>query len=187
MQSSMNAPTTSLAAVQERASMRQVLAFVTFAVVYYLLAAYAVSLPFPARLPILIWPGHGLALGVLLVAPVRRWPIYLLLVVMATVAVGFDLNATWQKIAASVAVNVAQPLFAASVLQRVAGPSVQIDTVRGLGSLLVGLVLPVAAMSALDAGFTYVHTSAPFKDQWSVIFVSTLLGMLLTAPLILAW
>jgi integral membrane sensor domain MASE1 len=51
----------------------------------------------------------------------------------------------------------------------------------------VGLVLPVAAMSALDAGFSYLHTSAPFKDQWSVVFVSTMLGMLLTAPLILAW
>jgi signal transduction histidine kinase/CheY-like chemotaxis protein/integral membrane sensor domain MASE1 len=164
------------------------LAFVTFAVVYYLLAAYAVSLPFPSRFPVLIWPGHGLALGVLLVAPVRRWPIYLALAALATVAVGFDLNAPWQKISASVAVNIAQPLFAAAVLQRVAvGPVVQIDTVRGLGAVLVGLVLPVAAMSALDAGFTYVHTSAPFKDQWSVIFVSTLLGMLLTAPLILAW
>jgi PAS domain S-box-containing protein len=101
--------------------------------------------------------------------------------------VGFDLNAPWQKIAATVSVNVAQPLFSAAILQRLGGPKVQIDTVRGLGSLLIGLVLPVAAMSALDAGFTYLHTSAPFKDQWSVVFVSTMLGMLLTAPLILAW
>ena len=183
----MNAPPTTFPGAVNAATVRQFLAYVTFAVVYYLLAAYAVSLPFPARLPILIWPGHGLALGVLLVAPVRRWPMYLFLVAFSTVAVGFDLNAPLQKVAASVAVNVAQPLFAASILQRVAGPVVQIDTVRGLGSVLVGLVLPVAAMSALDAGFSYVHTSAPFKDQWSVIFVSTLLGMLLTAPLILAW
>jgi len=183
----MNAPSNTFPGAVDAATVRQFLAYVTFAVVYYLLAAYAVSLPFPARLPILIWPGHGLALAVLLVAPVRRWPMYLFLVVFATIAVGFDLNAGWQKMAASVAVNVAQPLFAAAILQRVAVPKVQIDTVRGLGSLLVGLVLPVAAMSALDAGFTYVHTAAPFKDQWSVIFVSTLLGMLLTAPLILAW
>jgi signal transduction histidine kinase/CheY-like chemotaxis protein len=45
----------------------------------------------------------------------------------------------------------------------------------------------VGAMSILDAGFTYLHTSAPFREQWSVTFVSTMLGMLLTAPLILAW
>jgi signal transduction histidine kinase/CheY-like chemotaxis protein len=183
----MNAPSATIAGAGNAASVRQTLAYVTFGVVYYILAAYAVSLPFPARLPVLIWPGHGVALGVLLVAPVRRWPAYLLLVVLATIAVGFDLNAPWQKIAASVSVNVAQPLFAAAILQRLGGAKVQIDTVRGLGSLLVGLVLPVAAMSALDAGFTYLHTSAPFKDQWSVVFVSTMLGMLLTAPLILAW
>src|SRR6476661_3000187 len=95
----MNAPSPTIAGAQEAASVRQVLAYVTLAVVYYLLAAFAVSLPFPAKLPILIWPGHGLALGVLLVAPVRRWPAYLLLVVLATIAVGFDLNAPWQKIA----------------------------------------------------------------------------------------
>jgi signal transduction histidine kinase/integral membrane sensor domain MASE1/ActR/RegA family two-component response regulator len=183
----MNAPTTSLAGAHEGASMRQILAYVTFAVVYYLLAAYAVSQPFPAKLPVLIWPGHGLALGVLLVAPVRRWPVYLLLIALATIAVGFDLRAPPEKIFASMAVNVAQPLFAATVLQRLAGPRVQIDTVKGLGGVLIGLVLPVAAMSALDAGFSYLHTSAPFKDQWSVVFVSTMLGMLLTAPLIVAW
>ena len=177
----------SIAVARNAASVRQALAYITFGVVYYLLAAYAVSLPFPARLPVLIWPGHGLALGVLLVAPVRRWPAYLLLVGLATIAVGFDLHASVQKIAATVAVNIAQPLFAATILQRLAGPLVQIDTVRGLGSVLVGLVLPVAGMAALDAGFTYLHTSAPFKDQWSVVFVSTMLGMLLTAPLILAW
>jgi len=168
--------------------MRQFLAYLTFGVVYYLLAAYAVSLPFPARLPALIWPGHGIAFGMLLVVPVRRWPVYLGLVALATIAVGFDLHAGFQRIAASVSVNVAQPLFAAAVLQRLGGNTrIQIDTVRGLGSVLVGLVLPVAAMSALDAGFSYLHTNAPFKDQWSVVFVSTMLGMLLTAPLILAW
>lgn len=183
----MNAPSPTIAGAQETASVRQILAYVTFAVVYYLLAAYAVSLPFPAKLPILIWPGHGVALGVLLVAPVRRWPVYLLMIALATIAVGFDLRAASDKIFASIAVNVAQPLFAAAVLYRLGGPKVQIDTVRGLGSLLVGLVLPVAAMSALDAGFSYLHTAAPFKDQWSVVFVSTMLGMLLTAPLIFAW
>jgi signal transduction histidine kinase/CheY-like chemotaxis protein len=183
----MSANSPSIAGVGNAVSVRQTLAYVTFGVVYYLLAAYAVSLPFPTRLPLLIWPAHGVALGVLLVAPVRRWPAYLALVALATLAVGFDLHAPWQRIAASIAVNIAQPLFAAALLQRLSGTVVQIDTIRGLGSLFIGLILPVAAMSALDAGFSYLHTSAPFKDQWSVVFVSTLLGMLLTAPLVLAW
>ena len=68
----------------------------------------------------MIWPAHGLALGMLLVAPVRRWPVYLALVVVATLAVGFDLHA---RLAAhsrqAVAVNVALPLV---VADRAAAP-----------------------------------------------------------------
>src|SRR5258708_18327824 len=149
----MNAPSTTIAGPENSASVRQLLAFVTFAVVYYLLAAYAVSLPFPTRFPVLIWPGHGLALGVLLVAAVRRWPIYLLLIALATIAVGFALNAPWQRIAASVAVNLAQPPFAAAGLQRVAGPLVQIDTGGRLGSGFGGPGLPAPAVYALRAPF----------------------------------
>jgi integral membrane sensor domain MASE1 len=183
----MSAQTPSIAGVGSAVSARQTLAFVTFGVVYYLLAAYAVSLPMQSRLPLLIWPAHGLALGTLLVAPVRRWPAYLAIVAVATLAVGLDLNAPWDRIAATMAVNVAQPLFVAAGLLRLAGPRVQIDTIRGISSFLVGMAPLVAAMSILDAGFTFLHTRAPFREQWSVAFVSTMLGMLLTAPLILAW
>jgi signal transduction histidine kinase/CheY-like chemotaxis protein len=183
----LNAGTPSIAGVGSAVSARQVLAFVTFGVVYYLLAAYAVSLPMQRQLPLLIWPAHGLALGMLLVSPMRSWPAYLGLVLIATLAVALDLHAPWQRIAAAMAVNVAQPLFVAAGLQRLAGPRVQIDTIKGVASFLVGMAPLVAAMSILDASFTYVTTHAPFREQWSVTLVSTMLGMLLIAPLILAW
>jgi signal transduction histidine kinase/integral membrane sensor domain MASE1/CheY-like chemotaxis protein len=183
----MSAQTPSIEGVGSAGSARQTLAFVTFGVVYYVLAAYAVSLPIHTRFPLVIWPAHGLALGVLLVAPVRRWPAYLGIAAIATLAVGLDLHATWREVAASVAVNVAQPLIVAAGLQRLNGPRVQVDTVKGVAGFLVGMAPLVGAMAILDAGFTYLHTSAPFREQWSVTFVSTMLGMLITAPLILAW
>ncbi len=183
----MSAESPSIPRLAPAASVRQTLAYIIFGVVYYALAAYAASLPLQTRLPLLIWPAHGVALGVLLVAPVRRWPAYLGLVLVATVAVGLDLNATWQQIAATMAVNAAQPLFVAAGLLRLAGPRVQVDTIRGVASFLIGMGPLVAAMSILDAGFTYMHASGPFREMWSVTFVSTMLGMLLTAPLILAW
>src|SRR4051812_35073586 len=74
-------------------SARQTLAYVAFGVVYYALAAYAANLPLHARLPLFIWPAHGVALGTLLVAPPRRWPAYLALVFVATLAVGLDISA----------------------------------------------------------------------------------------------
>jgi nitrogen-specific signal transduction histidine kinase/integral membrane sensor domain MASE1 len=183
----MNAESPSITGVGNADSARQTLAYVTFGVVYYVLAAYAVSLPMQQQLPLLIWPAHGVALGTLLVAPVRRWPGYLALVLAATLAVGLDLHAPWQRIAATVAVNVAEPLLVAAGLLRLAGPRVQIDTIKGVSAFLVGMGPLVGAMSILDAGFTYLHTNTPFREQWSVTFVSTMLGMLLTAPLILAW
>jgi PAS domain S-box-containing protein len=167
--------------------MRQAFAYVAFGLFYYLLAAYAASLPIQSRLPLFIWPAHGVALGVLLVAPKRRWPAYLGLVLLGTLAVGAQMGFDWQRIGATMLVNVAQPLFVAAGLQRLAGPRVQIDTVKGLSSFLVGMFPLVAAMAVLDASYSYLRLQAPFREAWSVTFVSTMLGMLLTAPLILAW
>ncbi len=183
----MNAQTPSIMGVGHAASARQTLAYVSFGIVYYALAAYATNLPVHAKLPQLIWPAHGLALGTLLVAPVRRWPAYLALVLVGTLAVGLDLHAGWPKVAATMVVNVAEPLFVAAGLLRLAGPRVQIDTLKSVASFLVGIVPLVAAISILDAGYTFLNTNAPFREQWSVIFVSTVLGMLITSPLILAW
>src|SRR5690242_21190054 len=109
---------------------RQALTYVAFGIVYALLAAYAANMPLYERLPLLIWPAHGVALGTLLVAPVRRWPAYLALIALATLGIGLDLGAPWARIASTVAVNVAEPLFVAAGLLRLAGPRVQVDSIR---------------------------------------------------------
>ncbi len=168
-------------------SVRQTLAFVAFGIAYYLLAAYAANLPLQARSPLFIWPAHGLALGTLLVAPSRRWPAYLALVLAGTIAVGLDLGISWERVFASSVINMGQPLLVAAGLIRLAGPRVQVDTLRGLAAFLVGMVPLVAAMAILDSFYSYVRFDAPFRQLWSVTFVSTMLGMLITAPLILAW
>jgi PAS domain S-box-containing protein len=184
--SPVNATTSTLPAANGAAA-RAAGGFVAFLAVYYLLAAYAASFPIHARVPLFIWPAHGVALGVLLVSPLRRWPVYLALVVVATAVVGLQSGFDAQRIALTAVINAAQPLFVAAGLQRLAGPRVQIDTVRGLSSFLVGMFPLVAAMSILDASYSYLRYQAPFRESWSVTFVSTMLGMLLTSPLILAW
>ena len=181
----MNATTSALD--PDSSAVRQAAAYAAFGLLYFALAAYAASLPLHQRLPMFIWPAHGLALGVLLVAPIKRWPAYLGLVFLATMLVGVVAGAPWRSIAATVAVNVAQPLFVAAGLQRLAGPRVQVDTVKGLASFLIGMVPLVAAMAILDGAYSYLRWDAPFREQWSVAFVATFLGMVLTAPLILAW
>jgi PAS domain S-box-containing protein len=166
---------------------RQALTYLAFAVVYYLLAAYAASMPLQVRASLFIWPAHGLALGTLLVAPARRWPVYLAIVLVDSMLIGWPLGSSWQDIAAAAAVNVVHPLVVAAGLLRLAGPSVEIGTLRGLAAFLVGMVPLVAAMAIFDSAYSYLRYEAPFSQQWSISFFSTMLGMLLTAPLILAW
>jgi PAS domain S-box-containing protein len=168
-------------------SARQLATYAAFGVVYFALAAYAANLPLHSRVPLFIWPAHGLALGTLLVAPVRRWPVYLALVLLATVIVGLGIGEARLSVLRTALINVAQPLVVAAGLLRLAGPRVQIDTVRGLAAFLVGMVPLVAAMAIIDGAFSFMAFDAPFRERWQVTFVSTMLGMLLTAPLILAW
>ncbi len=183
----MSALTPSLGSTARTASVRQTLAYVAFGVIYYLLAAYAASLPLHAKLPVFIWPAHGVALGALLVAPPRRWPGYLVLVFLASVAVGLDMGEGWGAMLAGAALNCAQPSFVAAGLMRLSGPRVRIDTVKGVSSFLVGMLPLVAVTALVDASHAYLQFGGNFRNRWSVTFVSTMLGMLLTAPLILAW
>jgi len=183
----LSARTPAIPAAAGTASARQSLAYLAFGVVYYLLAAYAAHLPFHATLPLFIWPAHGAALGTLLVAPPRRWAGYLGLVFAASIAVGLDRGDPWTYTLATAALNCAQPLAVAAGLLRLSGPRVRIDTVKGVSSFLVGMLPLVATMALLDASISYTRYHATFRNQWSITFVSTMLGMLLTAPLILAW
>jgi len=135
---------------------RQALTYLSFAVAYFLLAAFAASMPMHARAALLIWPAHGLALGVLLVAPVRRWPAYLAIVFVDSLLAGWPLGTPWPGLAAAAAINVAHPLVVAAGLLKLAGPQVEIGTLRGLAAFLVGMVPLVAAMAAYWVGFCLV-------------------------------
>jgi len=166
---------------------RQTLVLVAFGVLYYLLAVYAASLPFQTRLPLFIWPAHGLALGALLAVPMRRWPAYLFVVFAASLLIGLQVSAPWPRVTMMVAVNVVLPFFVAGGLLRLAGPEVRIDSIRGVASFLVGMMPLVATMAVVEGIFSTVRFNAPLGDQWSATFLSEMVGMLIVAPLILAW
>ena len=167
---------------------RQALAFASFGTAYFLLAVYAASLPVQVRFPLYIWPADGLALGVLLVAPARRWPVYLSLAFVASLYVTLEMvGLPPDRAAAAVLMNVLEPALIAVGLQRLGGARVQIDTLKGLGSFLIGMVPLVAAITVADAAVSMARYQTTFREQWSVTFVSDMLGMVLVAPLVLAW
>ncbi len=165
----------------------QAMAYLAFGALYFMLAAYAADLPIQTRFPHFIWPADGLVLGVLLVAPRRRWAVYLALVFAASLAIGFGLGVSVPRTFSASAINTLEPALVAVGLQQLAKPQVTIDTVKNLAAFLIGMVPLVAGLSIFDAAYSFVKYSAPFREQWSVVFASEMLGMMLVAPLILAW
>ncbi|MEO7743482.1 MAG: ATP-binding protein [Usitatibacter sp.] len=166
---------------------RQALTYLSFGAAYYVLAAYAAGLPLQAGGPLFIWPAHGLALGTLLVAPARRWPVYLAIVLAASLVVGVQLGSAWSAVLGLAAIDLAHPLVVAFGLLKLAGPRVEIGTLRGLASFLIGMVPLVAAMAMLDSAYSYVRFDLGLRQQWSLHFFSTTIGMLILAPAVLAW
>ena len=166
---------------------RQALTYLSFGAVYYVLAAYAAGLPLQSGGPLFIWPAHGLALGTLLVAPARRWPVYLAIVLAVSVVVGLQIGFAGSAVLGFAAINLAHPLVIAAGLTRLAGPKVEIGTLRGLASFLIGMVPLVAAMAMLDSAYSYVRFDLPLRQQWSLHFFSTTIGMLIIAPAVLSW
>ncbi|APV49044.1 hypothetical protein BWI17_04710 [Betaproteobacteria bacterium GR16-43] len=165
----------------------QALAYLSFFAFYFALSAYATDLPVQTRFPHFIWPADGLVLGTLLVAARVRWPVYLGVVFLVNLYLGYDLGFSIGRSVAASFINTAEPAIVALGLQQLAKPRVTIDTVKGLAALLIGMVPLVAGLSIFDAIFSYIQFEAPFREQWSVVFVSDILGMMLIAPLILAW
>jgi integral membrane sensor domain MASE1 len=124
---------------------------------------------------------------VLLVAPMRRWPVYLGLVFIASFLVAIQLTEPWTRVALMLAVNVVMPFFVAAGLIRLAGPNVKIDSVRSTAAFLVGLAPLVATTAVVEGLFSAVRFDTPLRDQWSVTFLSDMVGMLTMAPVVLAW
>jgi integral membrane sensor domain MASE1 len=151
------------------------------------LAAYAAGLPLQSGGPLFIWPAHGLALGTLLVAPARRWPVYLGHPARRLPPVGRAARLRWSAIMGLAAINLATPLVIAFGLLKLAGPRVEIGTLRGLASFLIGMVPLVALMAMFDSAYSYVRFDLSLRQQWSVHFFSTTIGMLIVSPAVLSW
>src|ERR1700741_95652 len=129
----------------------QAIAYIAFAVFYFGLSTYATDLPVQTRFPHFIWPADGLVLGTLLVAPLRRWPVYLGTVFLSPLYIGFDLGFSLPRSFAASSINVLEPALVTLGLQQLAKPQVTIDTVKGLAALLIGMVPLVAGLSIFDA------------------------------------
>ena len=157
-----------------------------FGTVYVALFVFAISLPFRAGEAACVWPADGLAVGVLMRISYRQWPAYCLMILAAN-ALGGYLSGFTFSLSGFYGMNVLQPALAAWLLRRYFDLPRQIDTARGVMVFaLVSFAVTVlsSAMGALDMELS---AGEPFWRQFKALFVSDSLGIIIVAPLILAW
>lgn len=134
------------------------------------------------------WPAAGFALGVLLIAPRRLLvPFLSALLVAGVIHAGTVTHALAPSLAYA-AINAGCLLLGAAVLRRLIGRPISLDRLRNL--LLFVLIAPIGA-NALGAGLgalvSTFDAGASYAQAFRVWWVSDFLGILLVAPLVVAW
>ena len=158
----------------------------TFGVVYAALFVFAISLPFRAGQAAGVWPADGLAVGVLMRVSYRQWPAYCLMIMVANAVAG-HLSGFAFSLEGVTGMNVLQPALAAWLMRRYCNLPRQIDTVYGI-LLFTVVSLAVTVLSSIMGGLDETLSAGEsFWHQFKALFISDSLGIVIVAPLILAW
>jgi integral membrane sensor domain MASE1 len=155
----------------------------------YFLSAYgAITLSRSMGSVVVIWPASALALGALLRSPARDWPAYLLAAGGANLAAGTVAALNPAITAGFTVLNLAEILLAAGLLLRLRTQADWLASVRSLMKFLaVAAVLAPLAIAPLRSALFHFALDAPFWAAWQTRWVADVVGMLVVAPLMLAW
>jgi signal transduction histidine kinase/CheY-like chemotaxis protein len=167
---------------------RAVLEALLLGLSYFALAWVSVQLTPYAGGVAYVWPAGGVALATLLLAPRWHWS-YILLAVFAANAINALADGHSLEVAVLFAVpNVLCAGGSAWLLLRLSGRLATLASVRGvLVFTLVAAVGMNALGAILGAAVPHFFYGRDFLTEWRVWWVSDALGVLLVAPLILAW
>jgi signal transduction histidine kinase len=137
----------------------------------------------------LMWPAVGLLLAALFVAPLRRWPVIILLQLICEYSVGLLVQEASLPfgILLFMLANSANGVVAALIAR---ARRWSLDTLRGTQILLLMLGAVVGAASSGTVGAAiavYSYGAENYAFQWQVWLVSNALGALVMAPVAIFW
>lgn len=158
------------------------------ATAYVALAQFVIWLNDPVQLGAGFWPAAGLSLGLLLLVDRPRWP--WILAGVAIAEAGGDLFHGYrpESIALWTAGNVIEPLISALLIQRVSDSPGSLAPLRRLVAFIAFGVLvgPLVGASIGSLG-TILFYGLPAPVVWPKYVVGDALGVLVVAPVLLAW
>ncbi|HZF32290.1 MAG TPA: PAS-domain containing protein [Candidatus Angelobacter sp.] len=155
---------------------------------YFLSACFAITLSRNIGSVAAIWPATAVALGVLLLSPARDWPAYLLAAGAANLAAGIATGVPPAISIGFTAFNLMEILLAAGLLRRLRAPADWLGSVRSLMMFLgVAAILAPTAATVLRSALSHVALQVPYWSAWQTRWIADIVGMLIVAPLMLAW
>jgi diguanylate cyclase (GGDEF)-like protein/PAS domain S-box-containing protein len=136
----------------------------------------------------ILWPANGLLLGILLCAPRRHWPAYLIVGFTVDLAINRSLSFSFWPSAYWAVCNMLEAGLAAVLLYRAISPKPDLTQRKQLMRLvLYGVVLAPAVASFIAQFNTAGARSLPLFVSFKLWFTADALGIALMTPLYLSF
>lgn len=153
---------------------------------YYVGANIGFILRFPPATPSVLWPPNSVLTATLLLAPRRRWWIYLLAAFPAHLAAELPAGLPISLTLALFATNCSEALIAAVCVRRFSKGPARLDTLRGVVVFIAGAVLVAPFLSSFtDAAAVAGLRGEHYWSVWRTRFFSNLSIELTLVPAIL--
>ena len=163
---------------------RAIALVVGVAVAYTLVARLSLTLVLQPQNVAAIWPPAGIALGLMLVTPPRRWPVIAIGVATAVAIANLGAGVPPMLTFGFVVANTLEPLVAATLLRR--NRVVALDTVRQVGWFVaIGGVLGPATSALIGTSAAALASGAPFLPTYLTWTLSDMGGILAIAPVVM--
>jgi signal transduction histidine kinase/integral membrane sensor domain MASE1/CheY-like chemotaxis protein len=167
---------------------QQVLGPILFGVAFYTLARLSISLPGRSGDISYVWLANGLAVGVLLSIPPRRWPAFVAMAFLADLANNFSLNYSPGLAVAYATIDSLQAPISVALTAHFIGWPPRIDTLRTLLTWMGIAAIGVNGLFSLIGSSVAVYAQGnDFSAAWRNWFIGGVMGLLLMAPLIFSW
>jgi signal transduction histidine kinase/integral membrane sensor domain MASE1 len=150
---------------------------------YYAGANLGFIMKLPPATPSVMWPPNSILTATLLLAPPRRWPIYLLAAFPAHLAALLGAHLVSTFAVAVFATNCSEALIGALLVRRLSDAPGRFDTLPRVVAFIVGAALAGPFLSSfLDAGLVTALLGESYWGVWRTRFFSNVLTELALVP-----
>jgi PAS domain S-box-containing protein len=168
--------------------LRDVATVTGFGVAYFLAHQLAFFFPGNGEIVMAIWPAGGVGLAAFLLSPRHRWPA--LIAVFYVAGISADMWLGGRAFVPSVGymtANMIESVGSALLIQHAGGERVRFERLVEVLALFASALGINAVSTTVGAGTAALFTGADFADAWVTWYVSDGLGVLVVAPLLVAW